>query len=506
MSSDLSQEVIELTQRWRADPMKYMDECLGIEKIWKLQQELINVLNRAIKENKPIFIASGHALGKDYICGAIANWFLDCFIPSKVVLTAPSDRQVKRIMWAETLGHFNHKKVKLWGSASATPYIEIRKEDWFLIGFATKETGAAKESGGGKFQGLRGAMNMCIIVTEAQAIEDNINDQIDAVATAENCLRIFLGNPTRAKGFFAKGLRDTVNNIVFHFSCLENPNYIHREVLVPGLATYKWVEDKRIKWGEEDPRWVGRVLGQIPKRSINNVFSQENIDDGLKRGNIALPVRKAGVSIDVAGEGDDENVIYGGVNGMIEKDIIKTSQAPSTNAINSQKICSDLGGTFIIVDCDGMGIKEWQELNKIEGLNEKINLIKFHGCSKLKEGSEEDLQFENLRALAYFKALERVKDGEASIPNDETLIEELLEVKWFENSRGRIQLEEKSDIKERLGRSPGRADAFVMLQYGFYLDLPPLKPEPILSAEDKQGLGEKVSLDHDEVEEYSGYG
>ena len=105
---------------------------------------------------------------------------------------------------------------------------------------------------------------MFIVVTEAQAIEDTIYDQIDAVATGENVLRIYIVNPTRARGQFAKMLKDKANNIVFNFSCLDNPNYKQRKIVVPGLATYNWVEDKRNKWGEGDPRWVGRFLGQVP--------------------------------------------------------------------------------------------------------------------------------------------------------------------------------------------------------------------------------------------------
>ena len=65
-----------------------------------------------MKERKPIYIASGHSLGKDFLGGCIANWFLDTCVPSKVVLTAPTDRQVKYIMWAETMTRYNGKKIK----------------------------------------------------------------------------------------------------------------------------------------------------------------------------------------------------------------------------------------------------------------------------------------------------------------------------------------------------------------------------------------------------------
>ena len=352
---DLAKGALELVDRWKADNRLYCDECLGIEVIWRLQEELLKACYRAIKERKPIFIGSGHALGKDYICGGIGNWFLDCFIPSKVILTAPSDRQVKKIMWAETLGHWNRKKVKLWGTAFGSPYIEIRKEDWWLLGFATKDTGASAAAGGGKFQGVRAAKNMCVIVTEAQAIEDNIHIQIDAVATGENVLIIYLGNPTRAKGFFAKGLKDPVNNIVMNFSCLDNPNYKQRKIVVPGLATYEWVEDKRRRWGEGDPRWIGRVLGQVPDNALSNTFPQSWINHCSERcGFLSVHIMESGVSVDSAAEGVDDNVIMSGRGGEVMDVYKKTLMSPSEVAIKAVEMCKKVNGHFIIFDCDGV--------------------------------------------------------------------------------------------------------------------------------------------------------
>lgn len=464
----------ELIDRWREKPQIYFRDVLGVEKIWRLQDELLDACPRAIKEHKHIYIGSGHSLGKDYCCGGIALWFLHCYSPSIVIETAPTDRQVKKVMWGETMSHWNNKRVDLGGKPYTDPYLEIRKEDWYLIGFTTKESGASSKAHGGKFQGFH-SPNVCVIVTEAQAVEDNIFDQIDAVTTNENVLVIFLGNPTRASGRFAKGLRDKKNNIVFNFSCLDNPNYKQKSIVIPGLCSYEWVEDKRRKWGEGDPRWQGRVLGQIPDSSINNVFSQSMIDTGREIKDTHGLLHNNGVALDVAGEGDDDNVLIGGQRGIVKDMKVKRINSASENAIESVAMCEDMEGIFIVVDCDGMGIKEWQELNKMPGISDKYHLIKFHGSSRLKKPTRTDKpEYENVRSKAAFKAQERLKAGLASIPDDDVLIEELLEIKYFENKRGLLQIEDNDDIKERLGRSPDKAMAWIMLQYGFSMELEPL--------------------------------
>lgn len=485
MISDISQEVIELTTRWRENPLQYFDECLAVEAIWRLQRQLIEACPVAIKTRKPIFIASGHSLGKDYICGGIANWFLDCFIPSKVILTAPSDRQVKLIMWAETLGHFNRKKVRLWGRAKTTPYIEIMQENWFLVGFATKEAGASKEAGGGKFQGLRGAENTCIIVTEAQAVEDNIQTQIDAVATAANVLVIYLGNPTRAKGFFAKGLKDKANNIVFNFSCLENPNYIERKIVVPGLATYEWVQDKLRRWGEDDPRYIGRVLGQVPDNAASNVFPQSWIDHCRERaGFLSVHLKDAGVAVDSSGEGVDENVFMSGMGGEVMDVYTKTLMTPGEVALKAVEMCRAVNGHFIVFDCDGVGIRDYQECCSMpEDFLRGIEIIKFHGSAPGQEmitlppnsdgKARKRPVYENMRAEAAFITRDRGNAGKCSINgNDQELIDDLTEEEYFKNKKGLIQIEAKEDIKERLERSPGRGDCYKMLQWAFHKNIP----------------------------------
>lgn len=476
-----------------------------------MQAQLLDTCPRAIRERKHIYVASGHSLGKDYICGAIGLWFLHSYQPSIVIQTAPTDRQVKKIMWGETQSHWNGRKLNLPGKAYRNPYLEIKKENWYLIGFTTKETGASKQAEGGKFQGFH-SPNICVIVSEAQAVEDSIFDQIEAVTTSENILVIFIGNPTRASGRFAKGLRDRKSNFVFNFSCLENPNYKHKKTVIPGLASYEWVEDKRVKWGEDDPRWEGRVLGQVPTKSINNVFDQKTIDFIKERKRSNEAGKNNGCAIDVAGEGDDENIIYGGSCGAISETRAKTVQSPSENAIKVQQVLKAIDGWFAVVDCDGIGQGTYRELDDL-GL-EGIDIVKYHGsgaCTKKTIGIK-DYEFANLRAEAWLTALDRAKRGCALPPRlengevDPEWEEDILEVKFFENRKGKIQIEDKIDIKERLGRSPDKGDAWVMLQWGFeqkYRDRRQKEPEP---GTDRQGSGMPVN-DHDEIESenFSGY-
>jgi hypothetical protein len=182
---------------------------------------------------------------------------------------------------------------------------------------------------------------------------------------------------------------------------------------------------------------------------------------------LAMCGERAGVAVDPAGEGVDDNVFMAGKNGDIINTYTKTLMTPTEGAHHAVRMCKEIDGNFIVVDCDGLGIGWYQELMKFDDDYLKgIRIIKFHGsaASEIQEAGHG--VYQNMRAEAAFKAREQAIAGKASLPaKDKELYEDLKEEIYFENKRGLLQLEDKEDLKERLKRSPGRGDAWKMLQW-----------------------------------------
>lgn len=445
-------KAISLINTWRNSPVEYFRKALNVKTLWDGEEAFLQAVPIAIKEKKNLVITSGHSLGKDFIAGGLVPYFLHVWAPCIVITTAPTDRQVDAVMWGEIKNHYAKAKIPLPGRI-LTNRIDIGPKH-YAIGFTTKDTGQMV----GKFQGFH-ADRVFVIVSEAQAVENAIFEQIDAILTGDIGLMIQIGNPLRASGRFADDIKAKDRNIVLRLSCLDNPNYIEKKTIVPGLASYEWVEDKRARWGVDDPRWSSRVLGQIPKSSIDNVFSQALIDKMMKYKTKETRCYR-GTAVDVGRFGDDESVIYGGTNGMIEKTDAYTGLSTTATASRALIVNGAVQGNFIIIDGDGVGGGTIDTLRDMR-LGE-IDVVEIHSA-----GKADDTQFENLRAEMWFKAKNRAEEGNASVPGDDpALIEELMEVKYFFNKKGKIQIEPKEDIKERLGRSPNRADAWVYFQYG----------------------------------------
>ena len=124
-----------------------------------------------------------------------------------------------------------------------------------------------------------------------------------------------------------------------------------------------------------------------------------------------------------------------------------------------------------------------------------VHIVQYHGCGSIKEEDPHEKErpdYQNIRARSWFSGQRRARDGKACISNDEELKEDLMEVKYFVNKRGLIQIEDKTDIKERLGGSPNKGDAWNMLQWGFEQNYPKIiikEDQP----RDRQGQGELMN-------------
>lgn len=448
-------DVTAFQQRIRKDPAFYCKEYLGVRHWWDGMYRMLGAIPRAIEERKPVVVGSGHALSKDFtVSGCVPLWFMHAYGPSAIcVMTAPSDRQVRSVMWGELRGRYNDRPVA--DQFGDLKVCELKIEDkWYVIAFTTKESHGAV----GRFQGFH-ANALCVITSEAQAIEDTIFEQIDGVMTSPVALQIHLGNPLRTTGHYARMLKDTTNNIVITLDCHDSPNYKEKKTVVPGMVTYEWVEDKRKKWGESDPRFVSRVLGQVPRTSVNTVISEELYDKCIDRGLLTAEKRGA-IGVDPARYGDDDMIISVFESGRLIDEIrLPFCDAPSacSHILAAQKRHFPEGQIAIVVDCDGLGGPYLDFLRTMAADELDIQFIEVHGCSTNKEEIQED--YANLRAQMAFHAKSEMEAGRISLDNDRYAKEEALEEEYFVNLRGKLQLEAKEDIKERLGRSPDRWDA-----------------------------------------------
>ena len=130
-----------------------------------------------------------------------------------------------------------------------------------------------------EFQGFH-SPNMFIVVDEAEGVSDEIYEAIEAVMTSSEPRLLLIGNPTTVSGAFHRAFhqeRHLYKTITI--SALDSPNVQAGKIKVPGLTSSKWVEERKETWGEENPIYRARVLGEM---AVSNKFGALLLTTGNK--------------------------------------------------------------------------------------------------------------------------------------------------------------------------------------------------------------------------------
>ena len=264
------QETSGIVQTWRDFPEIFFRSVLNADPY----EKQVDVLH-SVRDFDKTTVKSCNSAGKDWLGARIALWWMMTWEECTVVLTAPTWHQVENVMWRE----LNSAWLQ-----SAFPLSEEppNKTSWslgakrFAMGLSTTE----KE----RVMGIHNE-NVLIIVTEASGMPDDIMDAIDTLTASGNTKLLYLGNPTVTSGAFY----DSFNKDKQLFNCItipynETPNFLSGgEVVRSYLIQPKWVEERKIKWGEGSLLWVAHVEAEFPSEDNTMVFPGEIINAALNR-------------------------------------------------------------------------------------------------------------------------------------------------------------------------------------------------------------------------------
>lgn len=165
---------------------------------------------------------------------------------------------------------------------------------------------------------------------------------------------------------------------------------------------------------------------------------------------------------DPAGEGDDECVIYLMHDSEIAEKVImpycKTTQISNCLA----RLSRQNDNCTAVVECIGADLG-FGVLSELDGLG--VHTIRYNPAGAAREPEK----YVNLRAEAWDTAAKALCEG--MLPQSNSLLtmessyitlESQLCVPTYKFKRAKMQIEAKADIKNRLGRSPDHADAYVI--------------------------------------------
>ena len=483
-----SKDAIRNQRLIREDPVGFAARILGVRP-WDKQRRILD----AIAHNRSVAVRSCNGAGKTFTAAVVILWWLMSYDNAIVITTAPSERQVREILWRELRNLYIPIRDIVGGKLTRTRLEFSPKR--YAYGFSTNTED--------RFQGFHSG-NILVIVDEASGVDEFIYNAISGVTTSRNSKLLLIGNPHGYAGTFYNAFhKDRKQFETIHISAFDLPAFKDqgiteenikdveypdpitddtdvipagntvfpaRNTVIPaeagtqgninyadsliGLSSPQWALDLFNKQGPQSSVYQTRVLGQFPEEADDTLISLRDVEAAVKRQTQIPPETKPVMGVDVARFGNDKTVIvirqgprvlY--IDELRKSDIVNTTGAVVTAALRYKV-------KDIIVDEIGVGAGVLDNLKA----DRRFNAQGLNG-SNSPSNTEKYL---NLRAEVFDGLRQRFADGDISIPNDPELISQIASLTYKYNARGQLQLESKDLIRSVGRQSPDKADAIAL--------------------------------------------
>ena len=441
--------------RYKGRPLDFMRDELGFEPYAK-QAEIVE----SFLQYRRTVVRGAHGTGKDAILGALALYA--AYVEGMLVLVvSATERQLLGQLWREITARFSPR---LPG--------ELYTSDLRIGG--EKRIIAMTSGSTSNLTGWHDPHGVCILISESQSeqVGEAAFDAAIANAVDEASRIVVAGNPVKAAGrFYEVSHKPTWRAI--QISSFDHPNVQEARVVIPGGPSPSWPAEMAAEFGTDSPWYISRVLGEFPTEgSLDSLVkaswlepAYERWEKGGLRGESAPCV-----GLDVARSFDrDESVAAVTQGARLHRLVTWRSRNLVETAERVLAVAREAREEWILasaspyellklnppqcalhVDAPGVGSGVVDELKR-----QKRAVTEYWGWRP----SQDPERLANTRADVFWNLRRLLETGQAQLPRDQKLHEEMLAIEWSEDTKGRIVIAPKELIRASLGRSPDRLDA-----------------------------------------------
>lgn len=420
-----------------------------------------------------MLVKASHSIGKTHLAGGLVNWFFDSYPNSVTLTTAPTDRQVKDLLWKEVR---KQRRGRPGFVGPKIPRLEYAA-DYFAHGFTARDDSS--------FQGHH-AENMLFVFDEAVAVDGAFWTAAEGMFGGRGHVWLCIFNPTDTSSqAYIEEMAGGWHTI--SVSMLEHPNILAESQGLPppypAAIRLDRVDEMMRKWctplatGDQKPTDVewpfgsgqwwrpgpiaeARMFGRWPSQATYNVWSDAawQVVESLDLPEPDEPVK---LGCDVARFGDDFTAIHVRRGPCSLHHESHNGWSTTQTAGRLKELCGEYGQRVgmnpkevpVNVDDDGVG----------GGVTDQADDYNF--CP-LSAGGNPIMKerYPNRRSELWFAVAERANEGQLSlarIPRDirHEMRRQAMAPTWKLDSAGRRVVEPKSETKKRIGRSPDDMDA-----------------------------------------------
>lgn len=452
-------------RNYKKDPTRWARERAGVD-LWSKQQHIIE----SVRDHPQTAVHSCHAIGKSFVAATTVAWWLDVHPVGEafVVTTAPTDKQVKAVLWREI--NRLHTRAGLAGRTNLSEWY-IGKE---LVAFGRKPADQDPTA----FQGIH-ARYVLLVLDEACGIPKDLWDAGSSIVSNEHSRTLAIGNPDDPFGEFAANCRPGNGWNIIHVGYRHTPNFTGEpvaEIVKDSLIAPRWVEERAKKWGRGSAIFTSKCEGNFPLEGTSGTipYAWATACRSLDLPESPGEVVEAGIDV---GAGGDRTVIRERRGLRTGRESVFVDADPMRTVGRLIEKINEWGVTRVKVDNIGIGwaltgrLRELSSIHNSAGAlagdtSHSAEVVGVNFGERPTEGREK--QYLNKRAEVYWtvgRERSRLRQWDLGEVDDDVIAELTVSTYEIVDSFGKIKIEPKDKIIERLGESPDRAEALLLAFY-----------------------------------------
>jgi hypothetical protein len=320
-------------------------------------------------------------------------------------------------------------------------------ETWFLGARSYPKTANADEQGK-TLSGLHSKYVLALI-DESGAIPLTVLRAAEqALSTCAFGKIVQAGNPISQEGMLYAAA-SSLRHLWFIIRVTGDPD----DPLRSSRVDLDWAKTQIATYGRDNPWVASYILGQFPTQAFNALLTVEEVEAAMHRRPPADAYQWAQkrLGVDVARFGDDRTVIFPRQGLMAFKPVVMRVARTTDIAARVAQAITSWNAELTLVDDTG----HWGHgvIDNLLAAGYPVQPVVFSDPAL-------DPRYKNRRAEMHISLAEWVKRGGA-LPQVPELVAELT-TPTYTFINGRFALEEKDQLKKRLGRSPDLADAIAL--------------------------------------------
>ena len=433
--------------QYRDDPVGFVERVLpNAGKPYPKQTEMLNL----VAKQRRISVVGCHASGKDWVTARVILWWLETRPKAKVVVIAPTQRQMEQILWQELASAIASADVELSGKLTRSRY--TISPDRFAIAFSTDKPE--------NIQGFH-SPELLLIIDEAHGVKQS---HLDAARRLNPVKTLMVGNALPQPGDFYDSHHAKRRHYArLKIAAADTPNLQKGAERVPGLISPDDIEDKALAWGEDHPLFISAVHAEFPDSEPDSLVGRKAIEDAMadsapsgdgapsESDDEKEPVY---IGVDVARFGEDKSVLVArrGQRAFAIKSLGREMDTMRV-AGEAALMASEFRAEAIFVDENGVG---GGVCDRLKETGAPVYGVQFG------RRAPHPTRFANLRSEIFWELRRLMNSRLIALPNDEELAAQLRSLRYEVSSSGQVVLESKRKTKKQGAPSPDRADALAL--------------------------------------------